>query len=73
NLIMNKPMVKELIQHDLTPQNLRTELHKLLFDESERRRIEADYALLRSRLTEGSNASENAARIIASMFVTPTG
>ncbi len=72
NLIMNKPMVKELIQHELTPQNLRRELHKLLFDESERERIEADYALLRSRLTEGGNASENAARIIATMFATPT-
>jgi len=73
NLIMNKPMVKELIQHDLTPHNLRLELQKLLYDESERKRIEADYVLLRSRLSEGGKASENAAQIIASMFTTPNG
>ncbi|KAA2240629.1 lipid-A-disaccharide synthase [Chitinophaga agrisoli] len=63
NLVMDKPVVKELIQDDLTEQNLLKELTLLLKDEPTRQRMQADYAELWSRLGE-RNASRLAAEII---------
>jgi lipid-A-disaccharide synthase len=40
NLIMNKPVVKELIQKELTVDNLKLELHELLTNESRITQIE---------------------------------
>ncbi len=64
NLIMNREVVKELIQNDLTPQNITRELNEILYDPVKRERIQFDYYLLKKQLTEGGNASANAARII---------
>jgi lipid-A-disaccharide synthase len=64
NLIMDKPVVKELIQDELTPANLKTELNKLLFDETRRLELKKDYSDLTTLLTKGGNASETAARSI---------
>jgi len=63
NLVMDKPVVKELIQHELTEENLLRELTLLLKDEPTRQRMKADYAALWSRLGE-RNASRRAAEII---------
>lgn len=63
NLVMDKPVVKELIQHDLTEENLLKELKLLLSDTATRERIKADYAELWNRLGE-RNASRLAAEII---------
>ncbi|HET9823855.1 MAG TPA: lipid-A-disaccharide synthase, partial [Chitinophagaceae bacterium] len=64
NLIMDKPVVKELIQKELTVQNLRRELQELLMNESRVAQIKKDYAELKTILGEGGNASAKAARSI---------
>ena len=63
NLIMDKPVVKELIQDELTVENLKVELYKLLNDKEYRNLILADYHLLKEKLGN-SGASERAAEII---------
>ena len=62
NLIMNREVVKELIQNELTTTNLVTELEKILQGEK-RQQILNDYQELRQKLG-GSGASANAAEII---------
>ena len=64
NLIMNKEVVKELIQDELTPQNITKELNQILFDTLKRERIQFDYHQLKKLLSEGGNASANAAKSI---------
>jgi lipid-A-disaccharide synthase len=64
NLIMDKEVVKELIQNDLTPENITRELKGILLDTLKRERIEKDYAALKNLLSLGGNASANAAGII---------
>jgi lipid-A-disaccharide synthase len=64
NLIMDRMIVKELIQDELNEKNLRVELKKILEDETERRRLKADYASLKSLLQQGGNASAQAAESI---------
>lgn len=64
NLIMDKEVVKELIQNELTAENITKELHAILFDTLKRERIEMDYADLKNLLSKGGNASANAAKSI---------
>jgi lipid-A-disaccharide synthase len=64
NLIMNKEVVKELIQHDLTPEKITSELKKILFDSQKRDELKQDYWQLKQLLSEGGNASKNAAKSI---------
>jgi lipid-A-disaccharide synthase len=65
NLIMDKLVVHELIQDDLTEQNLLKELTLLLKDEATRSRLKADYTALWTKLGE-KNASRRAAEVIIS-------
>ncbi len=64
NLIMNKEVVKELIQHELTTQNLRKELEELLTNNDKKREIQEQYRMLKHNLSLGGNASQNAAKRI---------
>lgn len=64
NLIMNKEVVKELIQDELTADNIITELKLLLENKERKNQIQADYAALKALLSIGGNASKNAAVII---------
>src|SRR5450432_1509817 len=64
NLIMDKPVVKELIQEEMNVENMITELKKLILDEQTHTRLKKDYADLRTLLTQDGNASEKAAHII---------
>jgi lipid-A-disaccharide synthase len=64
NLIMDKPVVKELIQNDLTVENLKQELSLLLFNETKQQQLKRDYEDLKNVLSGGGNASANAAKII---------
>ncbi len=64
NLIMNKLVVKELIQDELTTENLKHELHELLTNENRIAKMKKDYAELKRLLTEGGNASAKAAKSI---------
>lgn len=65
NLIMDKEVVTELIQHDLTTQNLVAELKKVL-NGPKREEILKQYDILRKKLG-GSGASQHAADIITKM------
>ena len=64
NLIMNKEIVKELIQNDLTVENCKNELQDLLSNEKKSKQIKIDYTDLKNLLKLGGNASANAARSI---------
>ena len=64
NLIMDKEVVKELIQNDLTPKNLQQELERLLTDGAKQQQLKEDYAALKRLLSEGGHASANAAKSI---------
>ena len=52
NLIMDKPVVKELIQNDCRKEVIIKELRKLLNDQNYRNQIIADYKVLRIKLGE---------------------
>ena len=64
NLIMDKEVVKELIQNELTVNNIAKELNAILFDAQKKEQIENDYDCLENLLSKGGNASANAAKII---------
>jgi len=64
NLIMDKLVVKELIQDQLTPGNLRKELDILLNDPKKLLQLHADYKALKELLSQGGHASANAAHSI---------
>jgi len=66
NLIMNKLVVKELIQHDMNVKNLEHELHELVTNENRVIQLKKDYAALKNLLSEKGNASARAAQLIHS-------
>lgn len=68
NLIMDKEVVKELIQDELTVENLVNELNLLLFDEDKKSVLQKDYKELRTLLSSGGHASANAAKSIYAML-----
>ncbi len=68
NLIMDKLVVKELIQHDLTHDNLKTELSAILHDQKRIEELKKDYAALKNILSAGGNASANAAKSIVNFL-----
>ncbi|MFT3701539.1 MAG: lipid-A-disaccharide synthase [Agriterribacter sp.] len=68
NLIMDKLVVKELIQHDLTVETLKKELTELLTNEAKKKQLAEDYAALRNLLSQGGHASSNAAKAISSFL-----
>jgi lipid-A-disaccharide synthase len=70
NLIMDKPVVKELIQNDLTVPNLKRELNELLHDPVRQQQLQADYAALKQLLSKGGHASAKAATSIV-QFLKP--
>lgn len=61
NLIMNREVVKELIQLELNEKNLVAELNKLLNEEKYIAAMKKDFAELKKILVAGGNASANAA------------
>ena len=63
NLIMDKLVVKELIQNDLTPENIEAELKLLLTNHKVQRQLLDDYEDLRYKLGN-AGASNNAATVI---------
>ncbi len=64
NLIMDKLVVKELIQDELTVDNLKKELQDILTNELRLTQLKKDYAELKTLLSKGGNASANAADLI---------
>jgi len=68
NLIMNREVVKEFIQHKLTPENLTTELKNLLEEGTYRTTMLQNLKLVRETLG-GPGASAKAASIITEFAV----
>ena len=64
NLIMDKEVVKELIQDELTADNLTKELEKILNKEEKTKQMKEDYEGLKKLLKQERNASEIAAQVI---------
>lgn len=69
NLIMNKKVVEELIQDNLTPEKIGVAMKSILSDEKEINRIKDDYRKLRTLLEAGGKASHAAADIINKFLV----
>ncbi|MCU7615442.1 lipid-A-disaccharide synthase [Chryseobacterium sp. GMJ5] len=65
NLIMDREVVKELIQNDLNTKNLMKEL-KLILEGEKRVKMLDEYTVLKEKLG-GKGASENAAEVILNM------
>jgi lipid-A-disaccharide synthase len=63
NLIMNRMVVRELIQNELNRANLRFELNKILLDKNNHKRILSDYSLLKEKLGD-AGASRKTAELI---------
>ena len=72
NLIMDKEVVKELIQDELTVKNLEHELNLILTNEAKQKQLQEDYAALKSLLSKGGHASANAAESIYSYLTKAT-
>jgi lipid-A-disaccharide synthase len=64
NLIMDKPVVRELIQQDLTAGNLEKELNLLLHNKERQLELSNDYSLLKEMLAKEGNASAKAASLV---------
>lgn len=63
NLIMDKAIVKELVQNDFNVKNISDELNKLLHDSVYRRKMLEEYDLLKKHLG-GAGASARVARFV---------
>jgi len=70
NLIMDKPIVTELIQNSLTVENIFRELDKVLHNAQHIRQMKEDYAALKNLLRQGGNASQRAAQEIVGFLQT---
>ena len=70
NLIMDKLVVKELIQAELTEKNLLEELNELLTSKQRQEQLATDYAALRQILGEGGHASAKAAQTVTRFLAT---
>ncbi|MCX6202897.1 MAG: lipid-A-disaccharide synthase [Bacteroidetes bacterium] len=64
NLIMEKEVVKELIQDNLNTESLVIALTDLLEDATTQNQIQSDYTTLRNKLMSGEKATDVAAEII---------
>lgn len=64
NLIMDREVVKELIQSDLTVKNVVRELDLILNNREKKQQLKNDYKELKNLLQQGGDASEKAATII---------
>lgn len=71
NLIMDKPVVTELIQGEFTVQNVVTELNAILNNQSRKQQMKNDYFDLKQLLQKEGNASQKAAKLIVD-FLQPT-
>jgi lipid-A-disaccharide synthase len=68
NLIMDKEVVKELIQDELNEKNITSELTLLLTENEKSIQLKKDYESLFNLLAAGGNASANAAEKIYSFI-----
>jgi lipid-A-disaccharide synthase len=70
NLIAERQIVPELIQHDMTPSNLASATAELLTDDSRVDRMQSDLARVRQLLSPAQDPLANTARFIANSMHT---
>jgi lipid-A-disaccharide synthase len=70
NLIMDKEVVKELIQNELTVENISKELNSILNSPTKQNQLKEDYLLLRKILSEEGSASARAAKTVCQFATT---
>ena len=70
NLIMDKEVVKELIQDQMTVAGITASLNEILNSTTKQSQLKADYAALKQMLSQGGNASLHAAKIIVDFLST---
>ena len=68
NLVMNKEVVKELIQDDMNIDNISNELNSILHDKKYRNTMLNNYSILREKLGN-TGASERAASLIYNYLI----
>ena len=68
NLIMDKEIIKELIQNDLTTVNIKNELDSILKNEDKRKQVIDSYGKLKEKLG-GIGASKKAANLMFEMLL----
>lgn len=68
NLIMDKPVVKELIQQDMTVENIKAELNELLYNKTYRDTLLNEYKQLKTMLG-GVGASKRVANAIHNALI----
>jgi lipid-A-disaccharide synthase len=73
NLIMDKAIVKELIQNDFNRASLKAELHRVIHDETYRTKILEEYKELAGRLGGPGASYRTASRIVADLKRTSPG
>ena len=61
NLVLDRAIFSELVQEQATPERIKAELERLLFDETCRSQLAADYQELKNKLG-GSGASDRVAK-----------
>ena len=64
NIVANRQVVEELLQHDATPQNISDELWRLLNDQDYRQRVKNGLAHVRQNLGPGAGARRMAELIL---------
>ena len=67
NLVAEREVVKELVAHEFTPEQVHAELHRILTDSSYYEQIKAGYNKLEQRLGESGTAHRAAVAITASL------
>lgn len=67
NLILDQPLLEELIQDELTTDSLRVALDKLLNDTATASSLNKGYTALRERLVQEGSASEKAGRSVVAL------
>jgi lipid-A-disaccharide synthase len=65
NLIMDRAIVTELIQHGLNPENLEVALKNILENKEAIQKMKEEYAQLKALLQQGGDASATAAALIS--------
>ncbi len=66
NILMDKPVVKELLQGNASPERVMEELRRMLLDKDHRKRMLSDFDDVKS-LFEGKNPSMRVAEIVGDM------
>ncbi len=67
NLIMDRPVVKELIQEHFTKQELSEEFQRLVFDDTYRAQMREGYAAVKHEMGDEGASQRTAAAIVANL------